>query len=82
MGNQEQMLLSLKHDKAMQQRALQEFERNQKLMLTLIAKLEEKPEPQEEAPAEEAAAEEAPAEEVKAEEPAAEEAEEKPADSE
>ena len=35
MGNQEQMLLSLKHDKAMQQRALQEFERNQKLMLTL-----------------------------------------------
>lgn len=42
MGNQEQMLLSLKHDKAMQQRALQEFERNQKLMLTLIAKLEEK----------------------------------------
>ena len=42
MGNQEQMLMSLKHDKAMQRRALQEFERNQKLMLTLIAKLEEK----------------------------------------
>ena len=42
MGNQEQMLLSLKHDKAMQQRALQEFERNQKVMQALIAKLEAK----------------------------------------
>jgi septal ring factor EnvC (AmiA/AmiB activator) len=42
MGNQERMLLNLKHDKAMQQRALQEFERNQKVMQTLIAKLEAK----------------------------------------
>ena len=42
MGNQEQMLMSLKHDKAMQQRALQEFERNQKVMQALIAKLEAK----------------------------------------
>ena len=40
MSNQEQMLMSLKHDKAMQQRALQEFERNQKVMQALIAKLE------------------------------------------
>ena len=40
MGNQERMLLNLKHDKAMQQRALQEFERNQKVMQALIAKLE------------------------------------------
>ena len=42
MSNQEQMLMSLKHDKAMQQRALQEFERNQKVMQALIAKLEAK----------------------------------------
>lgn len=42
MSNQEQMLLSLKHDKAMQKRALQEFERNQKVMQALIAKLEAK----------------------------------------
>ena len=41
-GNQEKMLLNLKHDKAMQQRALQEFERNQKVMQKLIEKLEEK----------------------------------------
>ena len=42
MSNQEQMLMSVKHDKAMQQRALQEFERNQKVMQALIAKLEAK----------------------------------------
>jgi len=42
MGNQEQMLMSLKHDKAMQKRALEEFERNQKVMQALIAKLEAK----------------------------------------
>ena len=42
MSNQEQMLMNLKHDKAMQQRALQEFERNQKVMQALIAKLEAK----------------------------------------
>ena len=42
MSNQERMLLNLKHDKAMQQRALQEFERNQKVMQALIAKLEAK----------------------------------------
>lgn len=42
MGNQERMLLNLKHDKAMQQRALREFERNQKVMQALIAKLEAK----------------------------------------
>ena len=42
MGNQERMLLNLKHDKEMQQRALQEFERNQKVMQALIAKLEAK----------------------------------------
>ncbi|WP_290745096.1 murein hydrolase activator EnvC family protein [Fibrobacter sp. UBA4309] len=42
MSNQEKMLVSLKHDKAMQRRALEEFERNQKTMLALIKKLEEK----------------------------------------
>ena len=42
MSGQEKMLLSLKHDKAMQRRALEEFERNQKTMLALIKKLEEK----------------------------------------
>ena len=41
-GNQEKMLLTLKHDKAMQKRALQEFERNQKVMQKLIEKLEQK----------------------------------------
>ena len=42
MSGQEKMLMSLKHDKAMQRRALEEFERNQKTMLALIKKLEEK----------------------------------------
>jgi len=42
MSGQEKMLMSLKHDKAMQRRALEEFERNQKVMLALIKKLEEK----------------------------------------
>ena len=42
MGREEQVLLNLKHDKAMQKRALQEFERNQKTMLALIEKLEKK----------------------------------------
>lgn len=42
MSGQEQMLQSLKQDKAMQRRALEEFERNQKTMLALIKKLEEK----------------------------------------
>ena len=42
MSGQEKMRLSLKHDKAMQRRALEEFERNQKTMLALIKKLEEK----------------------------------------
>ena len=42
MNNQEQMLLSLKQDKAMQKRALEEFERNQKVMQALIEKLEAK----------------------------------------
>ena len=42
MSSQEKMLVSLKHDKAMQRRALEEFERNQKTMLALIKKLEEK----------------------------------------
>ena len=42
MSSQEKMLLNLKHDKAMQRRALEEFERNQKTMLALIKKLEEK----------------------------------------
>ena len=42
MSGQEKMLLNLKHDKAMQRRALEEFERNQKTMLALIKKLEEK----------------------------------------
>ncbi|MCQ2062611.1 MAG: peptidoglycan DD-metalloendopeptidase family protein [Fibrobacter sp.] len=42
MSGQERMLTSLKHDKEMQHRALQEFERNQKTMLALIKKLEEK----------------------------------------
>lgn len=42
MSGQEKMLTSLKQDKAMQRRALEEFERNQKTMLALIKKLEEK----------------------------------------
>lgn len=57
--------------------AVRQVEYQENTIEELKKKLEEKPEPQEEAPAEEA-----PAEEVKAEEPAAEEAEEKPADSE
>ena len=40
MSGQEKMLLSLKHDKAMQRRALEEFERNQKTMLGIKAELE------------------------------------------
>ena len=62
--------------------AVRQVEYQENTIEELKKKLEEKPEPQEEAPAEKAAAEEVPAEEVKAEEPAAEEAEEKPADSE
>lgn len=42
MSGQAQMLQSLKQDKAMQRRALEEFERNQKTMLALIKKLEQK----------------------------------------
>ena len=57
--------------------AVRQVEYQENTIEELKKKLEEKPEPQEEAPAEEA-----PAEEEKAEEPVAEEAEEKPADSE
>ena len=42
MNGQEKMLLNLKHDQNMQRRALKEFEQNQKTMLALIKKLEEK----------------------------------------
>jgi septal ring factor EnvC (AmiA/AmiB activator) len=42
MSGQEKMLLSLKHDQNMQRRALKEFEQNQKTMLALIKKLEER----------------------------------------
>ncbi len=42
MNGQERMLHSLKHDKAVQRMALKEFERNQKTMLSLIKKLEER----------------------------------------
>lgn len=42
MSGQEQMLQSLKHDKATQKRALKEFERNQKTMLALIKRLEDR----------------------------------------
>jgi septal ring factor EnvC (AmiA/AmiB activator) len=42
MSGQEKMLMSLKHDQNMQRRALKEFEQNQKTMLALIKKLEEK----------------------------------------
>lgn len=42
MSGQEKMLLSLKQDQNMQRRALKEFEQNQKTMLALIKKLEER----------------------------------------
>ena len=42
MNGQEKMLLNLKHDQNMQRRALKEFEQNQKTMLALIKKLEER----------------------------------------
>ncbi|MCQ2092394.1 MAG: peptidoglycan DD-metalloendopeptidase family protein [Fibrobacter sp.] len=42
MSGQEKMLKSLKQDQNMQRRALQEFEQNQKTMLALIKKLEER----------------------------------------
>jgi len=42
MNGQEKVLNNLKQDKVMQRRALEEFERNQKTMLALIKKLEEK----------------------------------------
>ena len=42
MSGQEKMLLDLKHDQNMQRRALKEFEQNQKTMLALIKKLEER----------------------------------------
>lgn len=42
MSGQEKMLMSLKHDQNMQRRALKEFEQNQKTMLALIKKLEQK----------------------------------------
>ena len=42
MSGQEKMLMTLKHDQNMQRRALKEFEQNQKTMLALIKKLEEK----------------------------------------
>lgn len=42
MSGQEKMLMSLKHDQNMQRRALKEFEQNQKTMLALIKKLEER----------------------------------------
>ena len=42
MNGQERMLHSLKHDKAVQRMALKEFERNQKTMLSLIKRLEER----------------------------------------
>ena len=42
MSGQEKMLMNLKHDQNMQRRALKEFEQNQKTMLALIKKLEEK----------------------------------------
>lgn len=41
-GNQESMLKSLKNDQEMQKQAIAEFERNQKTMMALIKKLEEK----------------------------------------
>ncbi len=42
MNGQEQMLQSLKHDKATRKKALQEYERNQKTMLALIKRLEDR----------------------------------------
>lgn len=42
MSGQEKMLMNLKHDQNMQRRALKEFEQNQKTMLALIKKLEQK----------------------------------------
>jgi septal ring factor EnvC (AmiA/AmiB activator) len=42
MSGQEKMLMNLKHDQNMQRRALKEFEQNQKTMLALIKKLEER----------------------------------------
>lgn len=42
MNGQEKMLMNLKHDQNMQRRALKEFEQNQKTMLALIKKLEER----------------------------------------
>ena len=42
MSGQEKMLMDLKHDQNMQRRALKEFEQNQKTMLALIKKLEER----------------------------------------
>ncbi len=42
MNGQERMLNSLKHDKAVQRMALKEFERNQRTMLALIKRLEER----------------------------------------
>lgn len=42
MSGQEKMLLDLKHDQNMQRRALKEFEQNQKTMLALIKKLEQR----------------------------------------
>lgn len=42
MNGQEQMLQSLKHDKALRKKALQEYERNQKTMLALIKRLEDR----------------------------------------
>jgi hypothetical protein len=62
--------------------AVRQVEYQENTIEELKKKLEEKPEPQEEAPAQEAPAEEAPAEEASVQEAPAEEAEEKPADSE
>ena len=42
MNGQARMLNSLKHDKAVQRMALKEFERNQKTMLALLKKLEQR----------------------------------------
>jgi len=41
-GNQNEMLFALKRDKNLQKKVLQEFERNQKTMIVLIKRLEEK----------------------------------------
>ena len=42
MNGQERMLHALKHDKAVQRMALKEFERNQRTMLALLKKLEQR----------------------------------------